>query len=134
MESTNADGATGRKAALRWGLAAALAAVAGAVAAAVMVFDEPAREPVGKPGEWVYERGTVAWRLQESVCTYGALSEVLLNEGAITDARSAVVQQGGRTWPACWSEDADRDVLLVDVTGTSGFMPRAWFKPAQTKG
>jgi hypothetical protein len=122
------DRADRRRLMLRGLVATAFAVVAAAVAAAVMVTHDPGVKRAGLPGELVYQRGTVAWRLQTAECKYDALVDALIEDGKVTAHKAAVIQQGEREWTACWAQDADTDVLLVDITGARGYMPRDWFK------
>jgi hypothetical protein len=114
--------------ALRWLTGVSLAGLATAVAAAFVVLHEPARHSAGLPGELVYERGTVTWRLQQGQCRHEDLVEALVGEGKVGEHKAALIQQGERKWIGCWAMDYEADVLLVDVTGVRGFMPREWFR------
>ncbi len=113
---------------MKTAIALSTAVLATAVAAAaVMVLREPP-QPAGLPGELVYQRGTVTWRLQTADCKYDDLVDALIGDGKLGAHKAAIVQMGERTWSACWAQDIDSDVLLVDVTGARGFMPRNWFE------
>ncbi|MBC5763305.1 hypothetical protein [Ramlibacter albus] len=113
---------------LRWMVGVSLAALATAVAATVIVLNEP-QAPVqaGLPGEQVYQRGAVTWRLQEGECTRDDLGAALIDEDRVGLHRAAVVEHGTRQWAACWSVDTDGDIIVVDTSGGRGFMPKDWF-------
>lgn len=81
----------------------------------------------GEPGELVYQRGSSVWRLQQTQCKHEDLVEALIGDGKIGEHKAAVIQSGDRSWSACWAQDFDSDVLIADVTGARGFMPKNWF-------
>ncbi|MGE4239927.1 hypothetical protein [Ramlibacter sp.] len=108
-------------------VALSAAVLATAVAAAVIGLDAPVAQVPGQPGERIYQRDSVTWRLQDGECRNDILVDALAEEGKEGDHKAAVMEQGGRKWAACWAYDIDSDVIVVDLSGGRGFMPYEWF-------
>jgi hypothetical protein len=76
----------------------------------------------------VYRNRTHSLRLLEARCVFPSLEQTLDAEGSMVEAKAAVVRNGRLVIPACWGKDGDGDVLVADMSGTSGFLPIEWFK------
>ena len=115
---------------IRWLCASSLAAILAATTAlATGPHDAPVVAADGLPGEMVYRQGSAVWRLQQTPCGHESLAEALIEEDTnLTDPKAAVIQHGNRRMQACWAQDFESDVVLADVSGKRGFIPRAWFR------
>lgn len=116
----------------RTAFSACLVALVSIAAGAALVMAGSDAPPPGEPGELVYVRGSVTWRLQPSPCKANDLEDALRSRDVRDVTYSAVVEQergeGPQRWAACWGYDYEMDIVVADRRSEEpGFMPREWF-------
>lgn len=78
--------------------------------------------------EAVYKGDGLTVRLSQEECRYTQLADALTASGIVGKARTVTVTIRGMDIPGCWGLFGEK-VLIADVSGDSGFLMLADFKP-----
>jgi hypothetical protein len=76
----------------------------------------------------IYQQGPLSITALDSDCSSDDAKKVLAESGAMTPPKRADVMLAGQFIPACWAEDKDHDVIVIDRKGSGGVIFRRAFR------
>lgn len=78
--------------------------------------------------QMIYKGGGVTVHLTLAPCSIEPLTKALIAAESETPPMVAIILYGQTEVPGCWGSLEDK-VLLADVLGAAGFIPKKSFKP-----